>query len=84
MTDWRIRGDERRYLLRRYVDLQIQHVRSVVDKYTSQVREDLCVKDLIEDIGEIIYYAFSECPDDPKSVEEMAEIWHKLSEKIDV
>jgi hypothetical protein len=81
--DWKIKGEERRKLFRRYIDLQMRHVHEEVFKYVSEVRSDLCIADITEDIPDIMFYAFSERPKDPKVVEEMRKIWNRLTEKED-
>ena len=78
--DWKIKGEERRKLFRRYFDLQMRHVHTTVFKYISEVRSDSCIGDVSEDISDIMYYAYREKPKDPEVVEEMRDIWKKLRE----
>ena len=82
-NDWKVTGEERRKLFRRYIDLQMRHVHEEVFKYVRDVRDDMCIRDLTEDAGEIMYEAFRERPGDPQVVEEMRKIWHSLTEKND-
>lgn len=84
MSDnWKITGEQRRELFRRYVDLQMQHVHQSVSKYVDEVRDDLCIRDITEDIPDIIYHAFNDKPTDNNAVEEMREIWRRLKETED-
>lgn len=78
---WRITGEARRRLFRRYIDLQMRHVQEEVFRYVSNVREDMCIGDLTDDVCELVYYSFKEKPKDPKSVIEMRAIWKGLTEK---
>ncbi len=81
--DWVIKGEARRKLFRRYIDLQMRHVQEEVFKYVSEVRADLCIRDITEDIPDIMFHAFGERPHDPKVVEEMRKIWNMLTAKDD-
>lgn len=81
--NWKIKGEERRKLFRRYFDLQMHHVHTTVFKYISEVRSDLCIGDVFEDVSDIVYYAYREKPEDPEVVEEMLDIWHNLRETED-
>ena len=82
-NDWKVTGEERRKLFRRYIDFQMRHVQEEVFKYVRDVRDDMCIRDITEDAGEIMFHAFHEKPSDPKTVEEMRQIWHQLTEKSD-
>jgi hypothetical protein len=81
--DWKVKGEERRKLFRRYIDFQMRHVQEEVFKYVSEVRSDMCIRDITEDIPDIMFHAFGERPRDPKVVEEMRKIWNTLTEKAD-
>jgi hypothetical protein len=63
--------------------LQMRHVQEVVNKYVREVRDDLCIRDVTEDVGELAFYAFHERPSDPQVVAEMRQLWHILTEKED-
>lgn len=83
MSDWKLPSDQRRKLFRRYVDLQMRHVHEEVFKYVSEVRSDLCINDIMDDIPDLMYHSFYERPRDPKAVEEMLSIHKLLTEKKD-
>lgn len=61
----------------------MRHVHTAVFKYISEVRSDLCIGDVSEDVSDIVYYAYREKPEDPEVVKEMLDIWQKLRETED-
>jgi hypothetical protein len=58
-------------------------VQEVVFKYVREVHPDLCIKDITEDVADLMFHAFHERPKDPKVVKEMGQLWEALKEKGD-
>ena len=83
MTTWKLTGEERRELFRRFIRLQMQYVNQQVEEYLSLVYPDICIDDIVEDMPDIIADAFRERSRDPEVLTIMQDVYTKLKEKAD-
>jgi hypothetical protein len=80
MPNWKLKGEQRRPLLRQFVLLQMEYVQQQIDEYLSAVYPDICIDDILEDMPEIIGDAFREMPPEGENLTRMRLLYTKLKE----